>query len=96
MSTKHTPGPWHAKRKAVYAPTPNGGGTRFVAASAGDVPMGTDEDSFANARLIAAAPELLEACKHLRRIVMDDYNERDVYREDVERATAAIAKATGD
>lgn len=49
----------------------------------------------ANARLIAAAPELLEACVELRRIVIDDYNDRGAYAPDVEMATKAISKAKG-
>jgi len=53
-----------------------------------------DQELEANARLIAAAPELLEALEEL----MDGYLygcAMDVKRENVARARAAIAKARG-
>jgi|SRR5262245_37296286 len=49
-----TPGPWEARRRAVYAPTPGGPGTKFVVATAGDIPLGRDEDAHANAAHIAS------------------------------------------
>jgi alpha-amylase/alpha-mannosidase (GH57 family) len=54
MTTKHTPGPWNGSSDgAVYS---NDG--EIVARV-----VGVKEPSFANRRLIAAAPELLEALK---------------------------------
>ena len=52
--SKHTPGPWRAKR--IY------GGTYQVTA-AGSYLMSTTNNE-ANAYLIAAAPDLLKACKN--------------------------------
>jgi hypothetical protein len=77
MTTKHTPGPWRveditSEGKHVYwriaCPT------RSVAGVSVDVPVYGDaalsrkvrEEITANARLIAAAPELLEALTHVR------------------------------
>jgi predicted RNA-binding protein Jag len=55
----------------------------------------------ANARLIAAAPDLLEVLQSLLQSVKHDdagdgYAEIVVSTEDVQTARAAIAKATGD
>lgn len=92
--SKHTPGPWTLSNRMcpdrgegffwvsaertlhlMVAPCPEG----FV--------FGENE---ANARIIAAAPELLEACKlALEQINANDYRTRDTIR-------AAIAKATGE
>ena len=51
------------------------------------------EEAEANARLIAAAPELLEALERITRVASVELTGR---RDDVlEQARAAIAKATG-
>lgn len=86
----HTPGPW----------TVNGFGGSFevlcrtrdgVAVSAGEIP----KDGIANARLIAAAPDLLEAAKDalytLDRLPADTVTAPGVSRS----LRAAIAKAEG-
>jgi hypothetical protein len=100
MPGKHTPGPWKAwtskspfKRSGVNGLT-----------EAGDAPfticiMGTPNklaETHANARLIAAAPEMLEA---LRAVVEEFERPHDSTRNlpSVMRAArAAIAKATLD
>lgn len=63
---EHTPGPWrvndHRMRTSpkVYGPWMRGrGGPRKIA----DIYGPGDSDVYANARLIAAAPDLLEACE---------------------------------
>ena len=55
--TKHTPGPWHIKDGKVFA---------AAICRVDGTPDGSAE---ANAQLIAAAPELLEACKIAMKIV---------------------------
>ena len=60
----HTPGPWRQSRKGpqVYGPTEPGWKHGKLVASCGAAtgrPLATQH---ANARLIAAAPELLAAC----------------------------------
>jgi len=84
MST-HTPGPWKARirRQGSHVTGPDGFSVAHV---------GTD----ANARLIAAAPDLLEACR-LACLVMAkgnglSYADR---REAHEAVIAAIHKAEG-
>jgi hypothetical protein len=61
---KHTPGPWHVRGRLIEA-------DRHTVAALSKV---TDcdllrEESEANARLIAAAPELLEACETCLRLL---------------------------
>ena len=89
MSEKHTPGPWK-----IGTPPPNGEQT-----------VGTDQglmvavattsagvQTKANARLIAAAPDLLEALKGLMALSDHRVDLRDAAKD----ARAAIAKATGE
>lgn len=58
MKRKHTPGPWRIgdAQNTVFGP-PNGNPSPQTIAHLGVI------DHEANGRLIAAAPELLEACK---------------------------------
>lgn len=83
--SKHTPGPWIAKGDNVYEENEPG----RIAKTCG----GTDEQAAANARLIAAAPDLLEALK-LQKCFQCDESEPDDEVCDACRAKrAAIAKA---
>ena len=88
----HTPAPWHIQSietGAVY-----GSAGRIVASVYGDDPdCRRDARLDANSRLIAAAPDLLEALKLLL-ADLDGYEawERPCHAVDVARA--AIAKAT--
>jgi hypothetical protein len=88
--TMHTPGPW---RSLIIAPnnmdsgttmvaTPNGSGLAIDCADSGL----TFAESAANARLIAAAPDLLEALKGVLRVA-------DRATDEFDAARAAIAKA---
>lgn len=88
--TKHTPGPWE------FEPTGHGPG-HIAADCEGAIRDGvatvwgrTSEDTFdANARLIAAAPDLLAACKGLiENIDNPDWS-------DIDKIRAAIARAEG-
>lgn len=94
-TTKHTPGPWHIARfdaTTVEIRSERG----LIVAEVGNT--STEDD--ANARLIAAAPELLSALQriadrnltYLSGKVMGD----QISYEDVAAARAAIAKATGE
>lgn len=88
--TKHTPGPWETNDKR---PQCNGigifSGSQFLA-FVGDSDSQTPCE--ANARLIAAAPDLLEAL----RSITDAADEKRVTAKHYEIARAAIAKATGE
>ena len=81
---KHTPGPWRVREERVY--------TRVVTEQGGEwiANLGTnDEKHLANARLIAAAPELLEACEAVLDVEQMWYDVKPML-------IAAIAKATGE
>lgn len=85
MTTKHTPGPWEMRGPCAsgrYSVIHNG--PLFYVGDAGE-----PGDGEANARLAAAAPELLEA---LQAIVE---NQGNLFPTDWANARAAIAKATG-
>lgn len=61
MKTKWTPGPWVSRDGPVFAVTANG---KHVAITYDGLDMENDQDDSvcaANARLIAAAPELVES-----------------------------------
>lgn len=101
MSSKHTPGPW------VVTPHPE---THVDVFGVGEIMDDKQmqyglshticyQNAEANARLIAAAPELLEALIRLEaELVEDKYG--DCYEpspfENLALARAAIAKATGE
>lgn len=95
MTAKHTPGPWYALRGQRNISIRHKTGDKFlpmvnVASVRGnfpaDCPYGSSE---ANARLIAAAPELLDALELIANTGMDA-------RQCMLTARAAIAKATGE
>jgi hypothetical protein len=106
METKHTPGPWevmnnYVKRVsgAVIATT-----ARQNSVCRFEAEVGSSEDG-ANARLIAAAPELLDALNHARELIKaargyfpKSIKNPDTFRLENTNATieAAIAKAKGD
>ena len=85
MDTKHTPGPWvvmprgHNGIEAVQVWPERDGEGRICT-------MMNSQHENANARLIAAAPELLDACKKMLDVS---------YGPDHEMLCAVIAKAEG-
>ncbi|WP_313250107.1 hypothetical protein [Stenotrophomonas acidaminiphila] len=89
---KHTPGPWAVRYDyVVQAPAYEDGRLVPVAQPYGVNCDGTD--LFANARLIAAAPELLEAAMAF----IAPFDGIEVVQDsDIAKARAAIAKATGE
>jgi len=89
--SKHTPGPWFANGQRVG--TTIGACVAFCGESSSHGVDGnqsiTKEECKTNARLIAAAPELLEA-------LIDSWNPTISSAEREAKARAAIAKATGE
>lgn len=109
---KHTPGPWHVttetdgrSRGYIRAGEPLDGAKMPPAVAR--VCARTLSENEANARLIAAAPELLEALRHFAALLAEHHddlpddrpifgiNDAVITAGDLRRARAAIAKATG-
>jgi DUF1680 family protein len=90
---KHTPGPWayagYARSMAFRVTKTPEDATGDVCNVLAGLAAKTNEEVEANARLIAAAPDLLEALMHC---ATDEGPEQ----EWLDRARAAIAKATGE
>jgi hypothetical protein len=89
--SNHTPGPWKVSRRFdVYqdTQTPGVGGT-FIATTKGvsELPESVNQVCEADARLIAAAPELLKALQDI--LIFD-------YALSQENARSAIRKAIGE
>lgn len=72
---KHTPGPWsaeHALKEGIIL------GSDMIAVVNGDgvaITHRSEEENRANAAIISAAPELLEACKDALLIIKEDIKE---------------------
>ena len=97
MNTKHTPGPWVIDPDYRNDPGAINGGDnlRRVVKWDGFARRHTPE-AVANARLIAAAPDLLASLRALLDIVHDDltHERQEDHREALNAAKNAIAKAT--
>jgi hypothetical protein len=89
--SNHTPGPWKAAT-AFSENEPNG--YHVISPPKWGSPDIAIADSDANARLIAAAPELLAACQFLADAAETEPG-MSIYRAHIEQARAAIAKAEG-
>lgn len=88
MTTKHTPGPWNFDNHSPALPVLG------IYAADGKNPFHGDrsqEELAANARLIAAAPELLEALQGLLNALPSATT-----HPAIKVARAAIAKAIGE
>jgi|CXWL01.1.fsa_nt_gi hypothetical protein len=94
--SQFTPGPWTIRHEFNVF-----GGDRLVANTGGRGgnvnPEGIRRENLANARLIAAAPELLEALKQCDALlaVTDSLEAMQDQRHPLNAARAAIAKAEG-
>lgn len=96
MTKSHTPGPWEVDdvlssqaSNAISAPT-----WGMLATVSKGTAKDDEKEALANARLIAAAPELLEALKALCvrwKGNPDNYS----HAAEIRQARAAIAKAKG-
>jgi hypothetical protein len=94
MTSQHTPGPWtffHWSDKTGVT------SDNFdVAHCSGLNSSRTREEEIANARLIAAAPDLLDALQDLFWAVTGFGDFEAQYPEEYAKARAAIAKARGE
>lgn len=107
MAVKHTPGPWRIEDSGTKridhlnivhgAPDQLGGASLVVAKVTCRISWLTEQ--MANARLISAAPELLEALILLEREMVESGNAGSVdygWKPAITKTRAAIAKATGE
>lgn len=101
MKAKHTPGPWVRKYGERFRHDQSAGikaNGLYIAATLDMNRTDKDEEVEANACLIAASPELLEACEHLLTVI-GNYTGKEIacdrVTEDkwIAEAHAAIAKA---
>lgn len=94
--SKHTPGPWYWDSDPIKG-DPLGRVRYRVVATGKTITQcyysSSDEKSEHDARLISAAPDLLEA---VRRLLAVGSVSSDVQAEVAKQARAAIAKATGE
>jgi hypothetical protein len=85
--SEHTPGPWRAEGYDVFGDEPS----RLIA----DCNCGRDfAEAVANARMFAAAPDMLEALQRTRTALCAEFG-HGVYRVNFAYIDTAIAKATG-
>lgn len=95
MSAAHTPGPWVAKwskyREGEFIVQTEHASKRVLATFDGDGD-GPDDQSIADARLIAAAPALLDVAIQLEESLTADGYESVLVRD----LRAAISLATGE
>ena len=102
-STRHTPGPWDYDIDYIVAPDPDGRHPDIyiaeIAHSDDEGRIASPQQQDANRRLIAAAPELLEALDYLLQQTVDMDLKYGISLSEGEqearaKALAAIAKAT--
>jgi hypothetical protein len=85
MDAPHTPGPWAYRAMAGYC-------TQIDGADGHTICCFDEDPGDADAKLITAAPELLEALQSaLKQAEFEEHAERPWH----EKARAAIARATG-
>lgn len=93
MNAKHTPGPWInlGQGDIVARSDKYCGGEKDIAS----VFLTTNDEDESNARLIAAAPDLLDALRELLEACKDAKFASDPF-DSMPNARTAIAKATGE
>lgn len=89
--SKHTPGPWEAAHNGNYWEIV--AGREFIGDTCASKHLDSGDNGEANARLIAAAPDLLAA---LNIAVRQNSHDMQMTGEELRICAAAIAKATGE
>lgn len=104
MNAKHTPGPWNigssdlpVSRMSIHCKGHKDSCHSTVAlmVSRGVVGISHDEE-FANAKLIASAPDLLKALEDCVAVMDRELAGLKAIQPELSSARAAIAKATGE
>ena len=104
MNAKHTPGPWNigssdlpVSRMSIHCKGHKESCHSTVALMVSRMTIGISHDEeFANARLIAAAPDLLKALEDCVAVMDRELAGLKVIQPELSAARAAIAKATGE
>ena len=97
MKTKHTPGPWHVGSTIALRHRVIDGNANEVATMKGEFEL----EKQANARLIAAAPEMLEALCSIYymanlQLVLESKYSKPTVAIIMSQLESAIAKARGE
>lgn len=91
MKTKHTPGPWAFREGSE----PHYQALVYNEENGEDVAITYHDDGATNAKLIAAAPELLEAAEWaLTELREPEHSTADTIHETIQKLQQAIKKAT--
>lgn len=90
QSSSHTPGPWELTKEHLSIQAYPPGDIVKICSNPSGMNYLDRNNWLANAPLIAAAPDLLEACLLVRNVI------RDCSPAFLEKIDAAIAKATGE
>ena len=96
---KWTPGPWMIAGKeetTVYSLGPMGTTVFWCGIQAAGKESASEEECKANARLIAAAPDLVEALEGLARMHRERFGLDGAYDTEIRVAEDALAKAYGE
>lgn len=88
MASKHTPGPWRANNRDKTSKQ----GWEVLAENKAITGWGSVQTTEANARLIAAAPELLEALVFCRSVMLSNGVFETSERLVMKKAEAVLAK----
>jgi len=90
----HTPGPWSLSAESVYATRVDGPDGNKVALAQYLLSEGrSTPEAIANARLISAAPDLLEVCEEILEELLDESSPVYLTVQQETALVAAIAKA---
>lgn len=93
MSEKHTPGDWRTEAVSDAVRVVVGEGRKKIILARLSPRQLPEQETHANARVMAIAPELLEVCTHLSNIPLTEIHPD--YHPWFKAMHAAIAKAEG-
>jgi hypothetical protein len=93
---KHTPGPWAVHPSKARVDAFVGGAPLPVCELLWPTDQRSEAETEANARLIAAAPELLAACKAMLVLLIPKFEHEPMkYFSEIQQIEAALSKAEG-
>ena len=96
-TVKHTPGPWEIGELDPYGQAIVRNKDIEIATCWHHCVGAIEQEMRANARLIAAAPELLATCEAIQKAMRDEFRYLDnIDRALLDKVEAAIAKARGE